>query len=68
MSDFKSGTLGRLSGEREKKKERKEGRGKGERWESEKKRGRKGRWERGINCSDTLRNLYTRQPGKLIMR
>ena len=53
---------------REKKKERKEGRGKGERWESEKKRGRKGRWERGINCSDTLRNLYTRQPGKLIMR
>lgn len=50
-----------------KKKKRKEGRGKGERWGSEK-RGREGRWEKGINCSDALRNLYTRQPGKLVTR
>ena len=64
MSDFKSGTLGRLSGERGKRKER---RGKGERRGSEK-RGREERWERGINCSDTLRNLYNRQPGKLATR
>ena len=52
---------------KKRKKERKEGRGKGERWGSEK-RGREGRWEKGINCSDTLRNLYTRQPGKLVTR